>query len=105
MLDTCAAPGNKTAQLAALCPSGKVFAFERNEKRCGVLKKRLELMGADHVQIFHQDFLETDPSDPQFTNITTALVDPSCSGSGMLQQKGAQISDAKRLDSLAQFQV
>lgn len=47
MLDACAAPGNKTVQLAALMNGkGQVLACELNEKRVTRLQETVELAGA-----------------------------------------------------------
>lgn len=47
MLDACAAPGNKTVQLAALMNGkGQVLACELNEKRITRLAETVELAGA-----------------------------------------------------------
>jgi 25S rRNA (cytosine2278-C5)-methyltransferase len=47
VLDACAAPGNKTAQLAAsVGPSGHVFAVERDSKRAITLKNMMDKAGA-----------------------------------------------------------
>lgn len=41
VVDCCAAPGNKTLQLSEYQPQGRIFAFEKDEKRCNLLKKRV----------------------------------------------------------------
>lgn len=47
VLDACAAPGNKTTQLAAAVgPSGHVIAVERNRKRVETLRRMVEKAGA-----------------------------------------------------------
>lgn len=46
-LDACAAPGNKTTQLAAaLGPSGRIFAVEKDIPRASTLKTMVEKAGA-----------------------------------------------------------
>jgi len=48
VLDACAAPGNKTTQLAALAkPGGVVHALERDEARARTLQRRAFFMTAD----------------------------------------------------------
>lgn len=48
VLDACAAPGNKTTQLAAgVGKEGRVFAIERDEKRTVVLRDMVEKAGAE----------------------------------------------------------
>jgi putative methyltransferase len=84
VFDTCAAPGNKTSHLASIMGGdGRVVAFERNPQRCTMLRNRMEAVGAaGTVKVVEQDFTTVSPNDPQYSNVSCALVDPSCSGSG-----------------------
>jgi putative methyltransferase len=53
VLDACAAPGNKTTQLAAAVgPKGNVFAVEKDPKRAITLTSMVEKAGASKC-IFH----------------------------------------------------
>ncbi|SNX87799.1 uncharacterized protein MEPE_06510 [Melanopsichium pennsylvanicum] len=75
---------------------GNVFAFERDTPRYKTLTKRLAAVGAlrdPKVRLFaatgnvipeRKDFLTTDPQD--FVKVTHMLVDPSCSGSGIVNR-------------------
>lgn len=84
VIDGCAAPGNKTCHLAALMQnSGSIFAFERDERRCDLLRRMMELKGASIVTPCHASFLDADPTDPTWASVTHILLDPSCSSSGM----------------------
>ena len=84
VIDGCAAPGNKTCHLAALMQnSGHIFAFERDERRCDLLRRMMELKGASIVTPCHASFMDTDPTDPKWAGVTHILLDPSCSSSGM----------------------
>ncbi|KAF2860151.1 S-adenosyl-L-methionine-dependent methyltransferase [Piedraia hortae CBS 480.64] len=87
-IDACAAPGNKTTHLAAtLGAAGKVFACERDEIRSGVLKKMVALAGATNVEVLGKtDFLTLEPE--KWPGVNAILLDPSCSGSGMLGREG-----------------
>uniref|UniRef100_A0A8C8SAK6 SAM-dependent MTase RsmB/NOP-type domain-containing protein n=1 Tax=Pelusios castaneus TaxID=367368 RepID=A0A8C8SAK6_9SAUR len=38
--------------------------------------------GAICYELVNQDFLAIDPSDPKYSDVTSILLDPSCSGSG-----------------------
>jgi 25S rRNA (cytosine2278-C5)-methyltransferase len=99
ILDACAAPGNKTTHLASIIShqsnvtdsarSGfglKIFACERDPLRSETLRKMVKVAGADNVVtiLAKQDFLALDPNDARFANVTHLLLDPSCSGSGIV---------------------
>lgn len=97
-LDACAAPGNKTSHAASIIAkkdsgnSGKtirkriIFACERDAKRSVTLESMLYRAGThDTVKVLaKQDFLALDPQHPRFKNVTHLLLDPSCSGSGIV---------------------
>jgi putative methyltransferase len=84
IIDACAAPGNKTTHLAAIGRDKKIFAFERNKQRTETLKKMVALAGAEEIVTIRgsTDFLSTKPSD--FQTVSGILLDPSCSGSGIV---------------------
>jgi len=95
IIDACAAPGNKTTHIAGLIcqknDAGKreghsVFAFERDSARSWTLKKMVRAAGAEKlVKMFEKtDFLRVDPDDATFSNVRAILLDPSCSGSGII---------------------
>ena len=129
IIDACAAPGNKTTQLAAFYEdriphpqtsfkpttynvSGKghsgnitaakelpiaksskngqrfVFAFERSKERSRVLKEMVSKAHADEFVEIREatDFFDVDPEDPHFADVRGILLDPSCSGSGMIER-------------------
>ena len=91
-LDACAAPGNKTTHLAAILHEGraaaqsKIYACERDKGRGSTLVTLLKKAGAqDFVRAkVGQDFLRIDPSESPWDGIGTLLLDPSCSGSGIV---------------------
>ncbi|KAF2683819.1 hypothetical protein K458DRAFT_478168 [Lentithecium fluviatile CBS 122367] len=98
VIDGCAAPGNKTTQLAAIVSEGKtaskhqkVIAFERDKTRAVTLKKMVGLASADQfVKIkAGADFLATNPDSEEFANVRAILLDPSCSGSGIIGRDDA----------------
>jgi putative methyltransferase len=98
VLDACAAPGMKTTQLAA-ATSGKVIAVERDPKRAETLQKMLRSSGAsERTQVLQQDFLSVDPN--LFPEVTYIVVDPSCSGSGMVDRQGDSDLNEERLRRL-----
>mmetsp|Transcript_852 Transcript_852/g.1863 ORF Transcript_852/g.1863 Transcript_852/m.1863 type:complete len:592 (-) Transcript_852:40-1815(-) len=134
-IDACAAPGNKTSHLAALVSkelSGKqtkkekkrrntnnnikseIFAFDRSSKRVKILRDRLGAMVPDddamrvHMNPLHQDFLSADASDGRFASVRSILLDPSCSGSGIVNAPDRQADGGgsdSRIKSLANFQL
>ncbi|XP_063002591.1 28S rRNA (cytosine-C(5))-methyltransferase [Elgaria multicarinata webbii] len=107
VMDACAAPGNKTSQLAAMLKNkGQIFAFDLDAKRLATMSTLLVRAGATCYQLAHQDFLATDPVDPKYSKVRYILLDPSCSGSGMVGRLPAEEEAAapERLQALAGFQ-
>ncbi|KAK5091427.1 hypothetical protein LTR05_001610 [Lithohypha guttulata] len=93
VLDGCAAPGNKTTHITAILQElgsdGKVFACERDVARSKTLISMVSKAGAaNRVQVLaKQDFFALDSTDPRFQEVTHLLLDPSCSGSGILNRE------------------
>ncbi|MCO5557706.1 hypothetical protein L7F22_011277 [Adiantum nelumboides] len=117
VLDACAAPGNKTAQLAALMKGkGQIFACELNKNRIKRLYEIVKLAGASNVKVMHQDFLKLDVNDPSLSQVKGIILDPSCSGSGTVYRRLDHLLpsfannqepggvDSQRLQKLANFQ-
>ncbi|TRY63701.1 hypothetical protein TCAL_03610 [Tigriopus californicus] len=110
VLDACAAPGMKTSQVAASVwtvgtRNGPcVYAVERDRQRFHTLRKMLQNKGAaECVKIFNNDFLCLDPA--RFDDVEYIVLDPSCSGSGMLNRcEKVDLSD-ERLENLAKHQT
>ena len=97
VIDACAAPGNKTTHLAALLDKknntynrgGKVFAFEKDHRRAQRLRDTVDLYGCSKtVVVAKKNFLEVDVNDAKYRNVRSILLDPSCSGSGTVQNRG-----------------
>ncbi len=133
-IDACAAPGNKTSHLAAIVydellkggqkKSAKVFCFDRSTARLSILKERMSQLApliSDGnkasknkckfpVEIcpMLQDFLKADPND--FQQVRSILLDPSCSGSGIVNQpdRSADVEkgdNGDRIEALSNFQL
>jgi 16S rRNA (cytosine967-C5)-methyltransferase len=79
VLDLCAAPGGKTAQLR-----GDVTAVEIDPNRARELRRNLETLGRADVTV-----VEADGTDlpPELAGFDRALVDAPCSGLGVLAQR------------------
>lgn len=77
LLDCCAAPGGKTAALAARNPAAEVVAVELHPRRAALLRKRVR---AANVQVIQTDARNL-PVDGAFDRV---LADVPCSGTGTL---------------------
>ena len=95
IIDTCAAPGNKTTHLAAILALHApeiddhvqtIHAFEKDKARAETLKKMVGLAGCENFIKIHaaQDFLEANPNAQEYQKVGALLLDPSCSGSGIV---------------------
>ncbi len=93
VIDGTAAPGNKTTHLAAIISSRKlqsndqkVIAFERDKGRTITLQKMVKLASADNLVDIkgNSDFLSMKPDSPEFAGVGAILLDPSCSGTGIV---------------------
>ncbi|KZV97453.1 S-adenosyl-L-methionine-dependent methyltransferase [Exidia glandulosa HHB12029] len=114
VIDATAAPGNKTTHLAALMQNrGTLFAFERDKRRFKTLETMLARAGASNVRAQNADFLSVDPHDATYARVSHILLDPSCSGSGIVNRLDYLLDDAaeeqeeerdERLEKLAAFQ-
>ena len=83
VLDMCAAPGGKTAYIAALMHSrGEVVALDRFESRLKLLQKNMDRLNLDCVRTTVADALEY-----KSIPFDRVLVDVPCSGSGTLSKK------------------
>ena len=125
VIDACAAPGNKTSQIASYITKLKnhpkkassevdnsVFAFDISPNRLSTLKRRMEEASASNVTPKLQSFLEVDPKDPLYANVKAIMLDPSCSGSGMINRLDHLVdvnksskNEHERLTNLAEFQL
>ncbi|XP_067289762.1 probable 28S rRNA (cytosine-C(5))-methyltransferase isoform X2 [Pseudorasbora parva] len=107
VIDACAAPGNKTSHLAAIMNNkGKLFAFDLDAKRLSTMSTLLLRAGVTCHQLANQDFLKVDPQSPEYRDVEYILLDPSCSGSGMVSLRGEVCEPQDgRLQALSAFQL
>jgi 16S rRNA (cytosine967-C5)-methyltransferase len=85
VLDLCAAPGGKTTHLAALMQGeGSVLAVERNRARAGALERTARRLRAGNVLVELGDAAAPRAEGAVFDRV---LVDPPCSGLGVLQAR------------------
>ncbi len=77
LLDCCAAPGGKTAALAARNPTAQIVAAELHPRRAELLRQRVR---ASNVQVVTADALKL----PVTGGFDRVLADVPCSGTGTL---------------------
>lgn len=80
ILDMCAAPGGKTAQMAALTEGkGRFTACELNGPRAEKLRYNLEKQGAENINVMQTDARKLD----EFFRFDQILLDAPCTGTGI----------------------
>ncbi|KAE9408400.1 S-adenosyl-L-methionine-dependent methyltransferase [Gymnopus androsaceus JB14] len=85
VIDATSTPGNKTSHLSTLmCNLGTPFAFERDHKRFLSLQTMLSKAKCQNVEPINADFLVVNPMDSKYSKVMHILLDPSCSGSGIV---------------------
>lgn len=93
LIDACAAPGNKTTHLAALLRAqregegeARVIACEKDAFRSKTLAKMTKLADPEGIVTVkaEQNFLKLVPTSREFEGVTGLVLDPSCSGSGIV---------------------
>ena len=78
ILDTCAAPGIKTTQIAAYMENmGTITAVDIDRRRMYALENSLERMGVENCVAYHGDIMELDFGDQLFDRV---VIDAPCSG-------------------------
>lgn len=108
VLDACAAPGGKTAQIAerlSLSAGGHVDALDIHQHKVNLIAKNMRRLGVDQLVTAHvADARQIDSlfADESFDKI---LVDAPCSGLGLLRRKPEirytkQKADSKKLHTV-----
>lgn len=86
-LDACAAPGQKTSQVAqSMKNMGQLFAFDLSADRLEVLKKLCKRNGLKNLRPINASFLDIDVHAEPYCDVEYILLDPSCSGSGIVNR-------------------
>ena len=91
VLDTCAAPGGKSSQLAAaLGGQGLLVSNEFVAARAEVLRSNLERMGVPNAVVLNEDTGRIAAALPEFFD--RVLVDAPCSGEGMFRKEAVAVT-------------
>ena len=91
VLDTCAAPGGKSSQLAAaLGGQGLLVSNEFVAARAEVLRSNLERMGVPNAVVLNEDTGRIAAALPEF--FARVLVDAPCSGEGMFRKEAVAVT-------------
>lgn len=104
VLDMCAAPGMKTSHLAAYMKNqGKIYAVDHDKLRFKTLLETIKRCNLKCVTSYRTNVLNL--RNVQYSDIDYIVLDPSCSGTGMLSRLDydkTEISNSRlnRLSSL-----
>jgi NOL1/NOP2/sun family putative RNA methylase len=92
--DSCAAPGSKTTQLAALMDdSGRVVATDDNIGRISALRSNAERLGVTNTAITHEDARNHSLKPFDMQEYDRALVDAPCSCEGTIRKNPDTLED------------
>ncbi len=83
ILDLCAAPGGKTALLAARFPHASITAVELNEKRIPRLQENLKRLPFKHIKVEQADATALPYAD---NSVDAIMLDAPCTASGTLRR-------------------
>lgn len=89
MLDACAAPGGKSAQIAELMANrGCLVACDREPRRIIRLRQNLEKLGVQ-AEIIHHDWTVRDEASPvaRHAPFDRIMVDAPCSNTGVMRRR------------------
>ncbi|CAG9532576.1 unnamed protein product [Cercopithifilaria johnstoni] len=100
IFDICAAPGMKTIHLAALVRNeGKILAIDKASYRVKTLRTMIKKAGAVNVDACCEDFLRIDVTNSEFNEVRYALLDPPCSGSGIVKRMDQLIDEEEKIST------
>ena len=84
VMDVCAAPGGKTTHMAELMQnSGKVWAFDVDERRISLISESCQRLGITIVETAEADARNFD----EYGKADRVLVDAPCTGLGVLRRR------------------
>ena len=72
-----------------------MIACERDARRAGVLRRRAADAAGASVRVVQTDFMAVDPRAPPYADVTAVQLDPTCSGSGMVERASYQLGGAE----------
>ncbi|MEM3833630.1 MAG: RsmB/NOP family class I SAM-dependent RNA methyltransferase [Thermoprotei archaeon] len=104
VIDMCAAPGGKLSYIAFLMNmNGRIYGFDRSERKVRILKETLERLNIKNVNIRVMDtrYLDLEMPDLQADKI---IIDPPCSALGVRPKLASDITLRKILD-YQQYQI
>lgn len=110
---------DRRSEIRLMLPLLQLFAFERDRKRYSTLKTMLSKAACRNVEPVNVDFLTVDPRDPKYSAAThmwvyrvrsvestwnpsilftsvQSLLDPSCSGSGIINRLDHLLENGRR---------
>lgn len=104
VLDVCCAPGMKTSAIASRLKNRvDIISIDKSEERLEEMKKILNILNVTCSKIRCDDFANI-CAQFKSQSIDVILLDPSCSGSGLLNRIDKKIQP-QRLGRLASFQT
>ncbi len=86
ILDACAAPGGKTALLAAMMQNeGSILATDSSRRRLSQTEENLERLGVGNAKLLQHDWLNSGRQD--FESFDAILLDVPCSNTGVMRRR------------------
>jgi 16S rRNA C967 or C1407 C5-methylase (RsmB/RsmF family) len=101
-MESCAAPGNKTLQLQKYFPKNTIISYEKDKKRFKTLEQRIQKHrgsnDAEYRLLNDNFFYVSKLPEKERLRVKVGICDPSCSGSGMLDNFDSR-EDANNIDT------
>lgn len=98
IIEFCSFPGGKTSHISALMQNqGKIFALDVNEKRKKLFDENIKKLGCKNIEVIIQS--ATEPINIEGILADKILVDPPCSGLGVIRRK-SEIKYRRNLENI-----